>query len=26
MVEAIKEANGIVDENKIYPGQEIYLP
>lgn len=26
MVEAIKEANGIEDENKIYPGQEIYLP
>lgn len=26
MVEAIKEANGIADENKIYPGQEIYLP
>ena len=26
MVEAIKEANGIIDENKIYPGQEIYLP
>lgn len=26
MVEAIKEANGIEDENKIFPGQEIYLP
>ncbi|MBO5278742.1 MAG: LysM peptidoglycan-binding domain-containing protein [Lachnospiraceae bacterium] len=26
MVSAIKEANGIEDENKIYPGQEIYLP
>ena len=26
MVEVIKEANGIEDENKIYPGQEIYLP
>lgn len=26
MVEAIKEANKIVDENKIYLGQEIYLP
>lgn len=26
MVTAIKEANGIEDENKIYPGQEIYLP
>lgn len=26
MVEKIKEANGIEDENKIYPGQEIYLP
>lgn len=26
MVGAIKEANGIEDENKIYPGQEIYLP
>lgn len=26
MVEAIKEANGIEDENKIYLGQEIYLP
>lgn len=26
MVEAIKEANSIADENKIYLGQEIYLP
>lgn len=26
MVPAIKEANGIEDGDKIYPGQEIYLP
>lgn len=26
MVSAIKEANGIEDGDKIYPGQEIYLP
>lgn len=26
MVGAIKEANGIEDGDKIYPGQEIYLP
>lgn len=26
MVEAIKEANHIENENKIFPGQEIYLP